>query len=104
MRDEGGYWLGLSGSSRGRSIETVKFYLALARAGLPVVLWGGKEMADRIKGEAKIGIVPQGVLPCYCSDWFPGETILDFMNLDYDEPEKVAGKTVWQPILEAKLN
>lgn len=103
MHDEGGYWLSLDGSSHGRSIETAKFYLALIRAGLPVHLWEGKEIADRIKGEAKIGIVPQGVLPCYCDNWFPGETVLDFMNLDYDRPEEVAAKTVWQPILETKL-
>ena len=91
-----GFYFVASGSSRGRSIETIKFYLALHRAGMPVVIDDGNLLADRIRGVAKIGIVPKGVTPCYCSSYFPGEKILDFMNLPFEKRASLAAKCVWR--------
>ena len=49
--------------------------------------------------------MPEGIIPRYCESWFPDETIIDFMNLPYDEEDgkKIAEKAVWQPIKEVEL-
>ena len=93
---DAGFYFAVSGSSRIRSIETIKFYLALRRAGMPVVIEKGKLLSDRILGEAKIGVVPKGVIPCYCSGYFPGENILDFMNLPTEKQAEFASRCVWR--------
>lgn len=100
-----GYTLTIAGSSSGRSTEAVKFYNALKKKGLPVYIVHAEEIAARLKEEEKIGIVPEGIIPRYCESWFPDETIIDFMNLPYDEEDgkRIADKAVWQPIKEVEL-
>lgn len=93
---DAGFYFAASGSSWWRSIETIKFYLALHRAGMPVVIDEGNLLADRIRGVDKIGIVPKGVTPCYCSGYFPGEKILDFMNLTTEKQAEFASRCVWR--------
>lgn len=95
---EDGYWLTLAGNSISRYIETIRFYIALRNAGYAVELCDMESLAKRLKGTEKIGIVPSGIIPIYCSDWFPDEEIIDFMNLPYEERDKVAAKCVWQPL------
>ena len=60
-------------------------------------------MADRFLGVDRIGIVPAGVIPHYCESYFPGETLLDFMNLDKEDEEKILEYIVWQDIPEQNL-
>ena len=100
---EQGYFFSVAGKSWSRSVEAIKFFLALHRSGLPVVIFDGKELAARVAGVDKIGIVPQGVLPRYCESLFPNEKILDFMNLPYDNREKFASYVVWQDVPEVRL-
>ncbi|MCR4719795.1 MAG: hypothetical protein K5768_09225 [Firmicutes bacterium] len=102
-KDENGYFLRLDGSSEARSNETMKFYLALCRAGIPVYLSDADVLIDRVKGEEKVGVVPQGIIPKYRHMDFPKEKVISFMNLPYDEEEKVAKKCVWQDITEVHL-
>ena len=78
-----------------RTIETVKFYLALTRAGIPVYLIEAHTLADRLAEKEWIGIVPDGVMPAYCESWFPNEHIIDYMNLPYDDREKFLPFCVW---------
>lgn len=101
--DNDGYYLSLEGSSYGRSKETIKFYLALRRNGIPVFLYGGDHLADRVQGKEKVGVVPQDVIPKYCQSDFPGENIIVFMNLPYEDTEAYAARCVWQEIKEVKL-
>ena len=101
--DEDGYYLFLAGSSYGRSPETIKFYLALRRNGIPVQLSEGDHLADRVQGKEKVGVVPQGVIPKYRYGDFPGEDIIVFMNLPYEDTEAYAARCVWQEIDEVKL-
>lgn len=101
--DEKGYYLYLSGDSYGRSNETIKFYLALCRAGLPVWLHEAETLVQRVLGTEKVGVVPQGVFPKYRSGDFPNEKVISFMNLPYEDTELVAEKCVWQDIREVKL-
>lgn len=101
--DEKGYYLEVDGRSWSRCIETTKFFLALSHQGLPVVVDDGKVMAARFLGTDKIGIVPDGVFPRYCETLFPGEKILDFMNLPFEKRDEVAAAAVWQPLDHVEL-
>lgn len=101
--EENGFTFLLAGSSVGRTIETVKFYLALRKAGLPVCIEDGSILADRLTGNEKIGIVPQGVLPAYCENLFPGERITSFMNLGHEKLDEIVQYCTWQPIPHIKL-
>lgn len=100
---EDGFTFLLAGSSVSRTVETVRFYLALQKAGFPVYMKAGSIPADQLTGNEKIGIVPQGVLPAYCEDLFPGERIISFMNLDCEKLDEVAQYCTWQPIPQTKL-
>ena len=99
--DDGGYFLYLAGDAWNRTIETVKFYLALTRAHIPVYLVEAQTLADRLAEKEKIGIVPEGVMPAYCGNWFPNEHIIDFMNLPDENREKFLPFCTWydeQPV------
>ena len=100
---EQGYFFSVAGKSWDRSVEAIKFFLALHRNGLPVVIFDGKELAARVAGIDKIGIVPQSVLPRYCESLFQNEKILDFMNLPYEDRKKFASHVVWQDVPEVRL-
>lgn len=101
--DADGYYLVLAGSSWGRTIETVKFYLALHRKGLPVCVREAKTLVERMQETEKIGIVPEGVYPVYCEGRFPDEHIITFQNLPSENQEEVAKHCVWQEIREVTL-
>ena len=101
--DEKGWWLRLAGSSLWRSVETVKFYLALVDQGNPVVLLEGVEIAAMLTGTDHIGIVPEGTFPRYCGSLFPDEKILDFMNLPFERTEQVEKAAIWYPVPEVHL-
>ena len=82
----------LSGSAESRCIETVKFYLALRRAGYPVKMQEGEQLVQRFLGNEKIGIVPDDAAPCYCHSYFPEEHSIDFMNLPFEKREEVIAR------------
>lgn len=101
--DEDGYMLNASGDAETRTIETVKMYLALCRAGLPVYLNEARELADRMLEKEEIGIVPEGIIPAYCENWFPNQNIIDFMNLPYEDREEFLPHCKWFDEEEVKL-
>lgn len=94
--DEDGYTLTVAGDAWTRTVESVKFYLALHRAGLPVYMMEAAALADRLTEKEKIGIVPEGVMPAYCHSYFPNEHIIDFMNLPDENREELLPHCVWQ--------
>ena len=104
-KDEEGWYLSIDGDAWNRTIESVKFYLALYREGLPVYMHKGKLLADRLLEKEKIGVVPRGVFPAYCASFFPDEEIIDYMNLPYyDEGgAEVAKHCIWQELPEVRL-
>ena len=95
MEDDNGYYLSLAGDAWNRTIETVKFYLALTRAGVPVYLNEATVLVDRLTEREKIGIVPDGVIPAYCESWFTQEHIIDFINLPFEDREKFTPFCTW---------
>ena len=101
--DARGFYLQLAGSSWDRTMETVRFFLALYRAGLPVVLYESKLLASRLEGTEKIGVVPEGIYPIYCRSMFPGEKIIDFINLSEDRQDELLQYCEWQPLKEVQL-
>ena len=86
-----------------RTIETVKFYLALQRKGLPVRSREAVMLIERLQETEKIGIVPEGIWPAYCEGMFPGEHIIAFRNLPNEKQEEVAKSCVWQSIRKTEL-
>jgi hypothetical protein len=96
--DDQGWYFSLAGSSMWRSVETIKFYLALVEQGLPVYLFDGKAILAMLKGEDFIGIVPQGVFPRYCDSFFPGMKMLTFMNLPHEKTDQVIMAANWHPL------
>lgn len=101
--DNTGLFLCLSGSSYMRTNETLKFYLSLIRKGIPVYLQDGNILMNRLKGTEKVGVVPQGTIPKYRHSDFPNENIISFMNLPYEDTDKVASRCVWQELEEVRL-
>lgn len=101
--EEDGYYLSIDGSAYSRTNETIKFFLALHRLGITVSMGAGSFLAERIRGEEKVGVVPQGITPRYCGSHFPDERIICFMNLPYEDTEIYAAKCVWQDLKEVKL-
>ena len=97
-QDAHGYYLVVAGLAETRTIEAVRFFLALYRAGVPVCIRNAEELKARLTGAESIGIVPEGVFPAYCHDRFPGESIVDFMNLPRERQDELAKYCRWQPI------
>ena len=94
-KDDKGYFLNLDGDAWNRTIETAKFYLVLRRAGIPVYLSEAHTLADRLAETEKIGIVPEGVFPDYCQNYFPNEHIIDFINLPDEDREQFLPFCTW---------
>ena len=92
-----------AGSAWTRTIETVKFYLTLTRAGIPVFLHNADILATRLEETELIGIVPEGVIPAYCGSFFPNENIIDYMNLPYEDTELFVPFCHWQPLDKVSL-
>ena len=103
VSDKDGFYLSVAGDAWNRTIETVKFYLALQRAGLPVYIHEAESLAARLDETEKIGIVPDGVMPAYCQSWFPKEHIIDYMNLPTEKTAELLPFCVWQPVTQVRL-
>ena len=100
---DGGYYLMVAGASESRTVEAIKFYLALHRAGLPVCMRKANALKNRLTGKEMIGIVPTGVAPFYCHHYFPGQDIIAFMNLPTERSEPFANYCNWQKISVSNL-
>lgn len=102
-KDENGYYFSVSGDSYGRCVETIKFFLAIHRAGYPIMIYDAKKIAQRFIGNDKIGIVPRGVSTWYPELNFPGENIIDCVNFRYDEDKDLLPFITWQEIEKVEL-
>lgn len=103
VSDKDGFYLSVAGDAWSRTIETVKFYLALRKAELPVFIHEAESLAARLDETEKIGIVPDGVMPAYCQSWFPKEHIIDYMNLPTEKATELLPFCVWQPVTQVQL-
>lgn len=103
QEEASGYSLRLAGSSWTRTIEIVRFFLALYRSGCPVTIREAELLKSRLTGNEKIGIVPTGIFPAYCHSLFEGEQVIDFMNLPAEDRDDFTALCVWKPITKAYL-
>ena len=101
--DDEGWYLSLAGSSYGRSVETIKFYTALAKQGIPIYLYDSAGIVSRLTEVDYIGIVPDEVFPRYCSMMFPDAKVFDFMHLPDENTNQVIVATDWYPVPQARL-
>ena len=98
-----GYYFTLSGSTFQCSKDTIRSFLALRDAGLPVRLVDGEKIAARLEETDMIGIVPQGRPTVYVNQIMQYR-IMDAVHLlDGDKPELVAEKAIWQSEAECRL-
>ena len=98
-----GYYFSLAGSSKARSREIIRCFLALRAAGLPVKLHEGDKMQARLEETDMIGIVPEGRTVRYIYSIME-YNFLDAAHLyDGDKPKLVAEKAIWKPEIECKL-
>jgi hypothetical protein len=89
----------LDGSSVVRVEETVRMAVALYNRRVPFILHKGEAILKMVTGEDYIGIVPDHVFPRYCHRFFPAEDrIIDFLNLGYEDPEKIIKNASWYPL------
>lgn len=98
----------LTGSAYSTCNETVHYYLAMKRAGIPVVLDNSKHIIDRFLETDNIGIVPETIstfLTTYIPDTFDGKNVGDIVNLPDKKTEckKVLKKVHWLAIPEVQL-
>lgn len=100
--DEKGYYICLAGSSVGRCIETIRFFIALHKAGLPVTICDAGLLCQRLLGNELIGIVPSGIMPVYCHSLFK-ENIITFMNLPDEDTDEFIKHISWYPLVRAQL-
>lgn len=103
MDHDDGYTLVVDGDAWTRTIESVKFFLALYRAGLPVKMRYGDLLAKRLTEDELIGVVPCTVFPAYCHNYFPGQDVIDFMQLPSEYEQEVASKCMWQALEAIEL-
>lgn len=102
-KTEDGYYFGLSSPYVGRFIETVRFYLALVKAEIPVEFYDIELFRQRLMGTEKGGIVPHNIMTIHCESWFPGEKVRFFENLPEENQEEIIKRVQWQPIEECYL-
>ena len=100
------WYYSLSGDEYWTSIETIKMYVALKKAGLPVILHNGVKIAERVLEKDMIGILPE-TYPAYyakygCSMF--DYKILDHINLPDDEKaSEIINKADWLEQKEVRL-
>ncbi len=104
--ENGNAWtLLLDGSSVVRVEETVRMAVALHNGSVPFILHKGEAILRMVTGEDYIGIVPDYIFPRYCHSFFPSEDrIIDFLNLGYEDPEKIIKNAFWYPLKPVLLS
>lgn len=102
-KNDQGFYFSIDGYSWTRSVESIKFYLAIRKAGFPIVIRYGKQLAARLSGSDEIGIVPDGVFPGYCEAYFTDKRIIDYINLPHENRESWSKYCEWVPEPELKI-
>ena len=95
------WYLALSGDAYVTSIETIKMFIGMREAGLPVVLGNAEGIADRLRETDTIGILPETV-PSFAARYghpLYDEDVVDFINLPYeqDKAEMIIAHAEWMP-------
>ena len=97
-----GYYFMVAGKYR--AWEAVRFFVALRKAGLPVILNDADEIRARYDGKSYIGVVPHRSSTRYCEDLFPAKYghVIDAIQI-FQEDEDLLPYVEWLPEEKAKL-
>ena len=95
---DGRFYLYLAGLHRPG--EVIRFFIALRQHNIMVELEDMDELLARCLGTDRVGIVPNGVFPRYCEGMFPGEKVVDFINIHHwdENYAEIVEKASWQEI------
>lgn len=107
-KESGLWYFILSGDACTTCNETVHYYLAMRRAGIPVVLQDAEKIAARFLETDNIGVVPDAIytfLSTYVPDEFRDDNVGDITNLpdDRDERKKMIPLVTWKKVPEVRL-
>ncbi|MGN0671577.1 MAG: hypothetical protein ACI4KE_03005, partial [Anaerovoracaceae bacterium] len=95
MKTEAGYYFNLCGDKLGRSVDTIRFYLALKAADAPVFLHDAETLKARLTETDLIGIMPYGTYSPYTST-VNDKKVADIVSLEGDEKDQlVIAKASW---------
>lgn len=105
--NENKFYLSISGATKFRSVDTIKGFLSLVKAGYPVVLEDIDILRDRLLETDYIGIV-ENTFFGYYGTTISGIDVRDFISLwDYYEDKNVYNsiieKAKWEPLEVATL-
>lgn len=103
VHGERGWTLELRSADYPMSACAMRAALALHDAGLPVRVPQAHTLACTARGEDRIGILPQYVMPPYDDVAFPDPTIVDYLALPYDHTQEVIRHTQWYPLPQVRL-
>lgn len=100
---ENEYYFELSGASERCWVDTIRFYLAFCRRGVPITLFESDLLRKRVTGEEIIGFVPRGIDVTtfhVCEPYFRGRTVDTYLELDFDPKtkQKLIERIHWIPI------
>ena len=97
-----GYYFEIAGKYR--QYEAVSFYIALSKAGFPVIIDDAQELLARFEAKDYIGVVPHDVPTRYCESRFPQEygVIIDFYHV-YEDEDPWIEKIIWLQEEPARL-
>ena len=99
----GGYYFIVSGDTFGRSAQAIAFYLAVKRAGYPVMLSNAKAMQARLLETDDIGIEPYSSFMGGPNGRI-GYDVLDITDLSSEEKaDEIIKKTRWLPEEKTEL-
>lgn len=99
---ESGYYFQIAGMHR--KYESISFYIALSKAGLPIIITNGDELMASFKGTDYVGIVPHDMPTRYCEELFPNEygRIFDYGHV-YKDEDCWFDKIKWLPEAPSEL-
>lgn len=80
VKDDKGYYLSLAGGDKYSTVEVANTFIELKRNKIPVKLWDKEIMVRKLTGDDLIGIVPDGIFPAYCSEYFPEDEVVSFCD------------------------
>ena len=97
-----GYYFHIRGKYR--PMESIRFYLAIHNAGLPVLIEDAEEILARYDATDYIGVVPHNTTPRYCENMFPQRygRVIDFTHV-YEEEDDWIDQIEWIPEKPATL-
>ena len=92
--DDKGFYLSLDGTRILRGVEIAKMYLSLIKNNIPIEIYKINIIKDALNGEDYLGIVPDCMLPIYCSGCFNKYKPLEFIHYD----EKLKEFIKWEDV------